>query len=248
MYNATMLHSAYQSRRSSLLSLLKTEKEDTKIIHLSLLSVDLAIQIFNDANRQFPRMEQNILLHSNSKIMFLKNRASDIKRIKKGLKILGESDPLAFERKMHESIALCTRKDEFILKEEASKILRENAFLFTHILYMLYSEEDQNKNFQMITAHLKFLFGLTAVDTFLSAKALYKEILNEREKYKHEDKIDNELETFILNVHHYCLGILIFVHTGVEKSEYSLEDAEKDLNEKINDILQQRKSNTVKGE
>ena len=247
MYNATRLHGTYQERRSSLLSLLKEKNPTNKTIHLALLSVDLAIQIFNDANRQFPYINQHIQSHPNSKILFLKNREEEIKKIKKGLKILGENNPLAFERKMYQSISLCEEKETFLSKGNVSKILKENAFLFTHILYMLYSEEKQNKNFEMMNAHLKYLFGLTVIDTFSSGKALYKEILNEREKYKQEKKKDNELETFILNVHHYCLGILIYINTGLKKSKYSLEDAEKELNEKINDILKQRKSNTLNG-
>jgi len=64
-------------------------------------------------------------------------------------------------------------------------------------------------------------------------------MLNEREKYT----MTNEIDTFIFNSHHFCLTILLFTKHWMGHREYSLEAAEKDLNDKINDILKQRQSN-----
>ncbi len=55
--------------------------------------------------------------------------------------------------------------------------------------------------------------------------------------------MENEVDTFIFNSHHFCLTKQLFTTHWMGFKECSLEEAEKDLNEKINDILKQRKSN-----
>lgn len=246
-YTSSTLLSAYKKRREILLPLLKqkNEKDEEKKIHLALLSIDLCIQIFNDANREFPKINKIILDQKNKNISLIKNKTSGIKKLKKALKVLGEQDGLIFKRKMHYSIELADSTSNQIPSDIASNILKENAFLFTHILHVLYDNENKEEVFNAISAQLKYIMGLCIIEPVSAGKDIYKEILNEREKYKKSDKFADELESFIFNSHHYCLTILIFTKHWMGYRKFSLEEAEKALNEKINDILKQRKSNSA---
>lgn len=246
-YTSSTLLNAYKKRRNELIPLLKQkkEKDEEKKIHLALLSIDLCIQIFNDANREFPKINKLIIDQENKSILLVKNKTSGIKKLKKGLAALDEQDGLIFKRKMHYSIELADSTSNQIPLDIASNILKENSFLFTHILHVLYNNESQEAVFNAITAQLKYIIGLCIIEPISAGKDIYKEILNEREKYKKSDKFTDELESFIFNSHHYCLTILLFSKHWMGYKEFSLEEAEKALNEKINDILKQRKSNSV---
>jgi len=240
-YTSSTLLNAYKKRRNELTPLLKEEKDEEilKKIHLALLSIDLCIQIFNDANRNFPIINKEILEHDNTNIALIKNKTSGLKKLKKGIAALNEQDSNIFDKKMYYSIELANSNTDQIPAEIASNILKENAFLFTHVLHVLYDNADQEDVFNTITAHLKYILGLSIIAPISSGKDIYKEMLEEREKYS----MTNEVDTFILNSHHFCLTILLFTKHWMGHREYSLEAAEKDLNDKINDILKQRQSN-----
>ncbi|MCF6330070.1 MAG: hypothetical protein L3I99_00810 [Sulfurimonas sp.] len=243
-YTSSTLLNAYKKRRNELTPLLKKkkEKDEEKKIHLALLSIDLCIQIFNDANREFPKINKLIIEKENKNIPLIKNKTSGIKKLKKGIAALDEHDNIIFKRKMHYSIELANSSSNQIPSEIASNILKENAFLFTHILHVLYNNENQKEVFNAISAQLKYIMGLCIIEPISTGKDIYKEILKEREKY---DNTSDELESFILNSHHYCLTILLFSKHWMGYRKFSLEEAEKALNEKINDILKQRKSNSA---
>ena len=245
-YTSSTLLNAYKKRRDELTPLLKNNnnKDEEKKIHLALLSIDLCVQIFNDANREFPKINKLIIDKENKDVQLVKNKTSGIKKLKKGLAALDEQDGLIFKRKMHYSIELSNSTSNQIPSDIASNILKENSFLFTHILHVLYNNEDQKKVFDAITAQLKYIMGVCIIEPISNGKDIYKEIINEREKYEKSDKFSDELENFILNSHHYCLTILLFTKHWMGYKEFSLEEAEKALNEKINDILKQRKSNS----
>ncbi len=243
-YTSSTLLNAYKKRRNELTPLLKRkkEKDEEKKIHLALLSVDLCIQIFNDANREFPKINKLIIEKENKNIPLIKNKTSGIKKLKKGIAALDEHDSIIFKKKMHYSIELANSSSNQIPSEIASNILKENAFLFTHILHVLYNNENQEEVFNAISAQLKYILGLCIIEPIANGSDIYKEILKEREKY---DNTADELENFILNSHHYCLTILLFTKHWMGYREFSLEEAERALNEKINDILKQRKSNSA---
>ncbi len=245
-YTSSTLLNAYKKRRNELIPLLKQkkEKEEEKKIHLALLSIDLCIQIFNDANREFPKINELILNQDNKNIALVKNKTSGMKKLKKALAALDKQDGLIFKRKMNYSIELSDSTSNQIPSDIASNILKENAFLFTHVLHELYNNENQKEVFEAITAQLKYIMGLCIIEPISSGRDIYKEILNEREKYEKSDKFADELENFIFNSHHYCLTILLFTKHWMGYRKFSLEEAEKALNEKINDILKQRKSNS----
>lgn len=240
-YTSSTLLNAYTKRRNELIPLLKEEKDEEtlKKIHLALLSIDLCIQIFNDANRNFPIINKEILEQGNQNIALIKNKTSGIKKLKKGIAALNELESLIFKQKMHYSIELSDSDSKEIPAQIASNILKENAFLFTHVLHVLYDNANQEEVFNTITAHIKYILGLCIMDPISSGNDIYKEMLNEREKYS----MTNEIDTFIFNSHHFCLTILLFTKHWMGHREYSLEAAEKDLNDKINDILKQRQSN-----
>jgi|GEM_PF-4451253 len=240
-YTSSTLLNAYTKRRNELLLLLKEEKNEDilKKIRLALLSIDLCIQIFNDANRNFPLINKEILEQGNQNIALVKNKTAGIKKLKKGIATLNELNSLIFKQKMHYSIELSNSDSKEVSAEIASNILKENAFLFTHVLHVIYDNANQEEIFNTITAHVKYILGLCIIDPISSANDIYKEILNEREKYT----MTNEIDTFIFNSHHFCLTILLFTKHWRGYKEYSLEAAEKDLNDKINDILKQRQSN-----
>jgi hypothetical protein len=244
-YTSSTLLNAYKKRRNELTPLLKKEKDEAKLkkLHLALLSIDLCIQIFNDANRNFPIINKEIIDQDNQNIALVKNKTAGIKKLKKGIATLNEQNSIIFEKKMYYSIELSNSDSNQIPSEIASNILKENAFLFTHVLHVLYDNSDQEYVFNAITAQIKYILGLCIIDPISSGKDIYKEILDEREKYKKSDDITNEIENFILNSHHFCLTLLLFTKHWMGQRKYSLEDAEKDLNEKINDILKQRQSN-----
>lgn len=246
-YTSSTLLNAYKKRRNEFLPLLKqkNEEDEEKKIHLALLSIDLCVQIFNDANREFPKINKIITEQASKNIPLVKNKTSGIKKLKKGLAALDNQDGLIFKRKMHYSIELSESLSKQIPSEIASNILKENAFLFTHILHVLYDNADQKNVFDAITAQLKYIMGICIIEPVSSGKDIYKEIINEREKYEKSDKFSDELENFIFNSHHYCLTILLFTKHWMGYREFSLEEAEKALTEKINDILKQRKSNSA---
>lgn len=238
--SSTLLH-AYTKRRNELIPLLKEEKDEEilKKIHLALLSIDLCIQIFNDANRNFPLINKEILEQGRQNIALVKNKTAGIKKLKKGIVALNELDSIIFKQKMHYSIELSDSDSKEIPAQIASNILKENAFLFTHVLHILYDNANQENVFNTMTTHLKYILGLCIIDPISSGNDIYKEMLKEREKYT----MTNEIDTFIFNSHHFCLTILLFTKHWMGYKEYSLEAAEKDLNDKINDILKQRQSN-----
>ena len=240
-YTSSTLLNAYKKRRSELVPLLKEEKDEDKLkkIHLALLSIDLCIQIFNDANRNFPLINKEILEHDNTNIALIKNRTSGLKKLKKGIAALNEQDSNIFDKKMYYSIELANSNTDQIPAEIASNILKENAFLFTHVLHVLYDNADQEDVFNTITAHIKYILGLSIISPISSGKDIYKEMLEEREKYT----MENEVDTFIFNSHHFCLIIQLFTKHWMGYREYSLKEAEVELNNKINDILKQRESN-----
>ncbi len=240
-YTSSTLLNAYKKRRNELTPLLKEEKDEEilKKIHLALLSIDLCIQIFNDANRNFPLINKEILEQDNTNIALIKNKTSGLKKLKKAMAALNELESIIFKQKMHYSMELSNSDSKEIPAEIASNILKENAFLFTHVLHVLYDNADQEKVFNTITAHIKYILGLCIIDPISSGNDIYKEMLKEREKYT----MVNEVDTFIFNSHHFCLTILLFTKHWMGQREYSLEKAEKDLNDKINDILKQRQSN-----
>ena len=78
---------------------------------------------------------------------------------------------------------------------------------------------------------IKDLLGLCIIEPISIGKDVYKEILDEREKYKKSDEFKNEVENFIFNSHHFCLTIILFVKHWEGKKDFSLENAEKELNE-----------------
>lgn len=240
-YTSSTLLNVYKKRRNELLPLLKKEKDEDvlKKIHLALLSIDLCIQVFNDANRNFPVINKEILEQGDKNIALVKNKTAGIKKLKKGIEDLDELDSIIFKQKMHYSIDLSNSGSKEIPVEIASNILKENAFLFTYVLHVLYDNADQKNVFNTITAHIKYILGLCIIEPISYGSDIYKEMLQERKKYT----ITNEIDTFIFNSHHYCLTILLFTKHWMGYKEYSLEAAEKDLNDKINDILKQRKSN-----
>ena len=244
-YTSSTLLNAYKKRRSELTPLLKEKKEEEeqKKIQLALLSIDLCVQIFNDANREFPKINKEILAQGNHAIALVKNKTAGIKKLKKSLEDLDEQNGLIFKRKMHYSIELSYSDSNQIPSEIASNILKESSFLFTHVLHVLYNNPNQKDVFNTLTNQIKYLLGICIIDPISYGKDIYKEILNERDKYKKSDEFSNEIENFILNSHHYCLTILLFTKHWMGQREYTLEEAEKDLNEKINDILKQRQSN-----
>ena len=240
-YTSSTLLNAYKKRRNELTPLLKETKDEEvlKKIHLALLSIDMCIQIFNDANRNFPLINKEILEQDNKDIALIKNKTSGMKKLKKGIAALDDLDSVIFKQKMYYSIELSNSESKQIPAEIASNILKENAFLFTHVLHVLYDNTNQEKVFNTITAHIKYILGLCIIDPISSGNDMYKEILEERKKYE----MITELDTFILNSHHFCLTLLLFTKHWMGYREYSLEIAEKDLHDKINDILKQRKSN-----
>ena len=240
-YTSSTLLNAYKKRRNELTPLLKEEKDEEilKKIHLALLSIDLCIQIFNDANRNFPTINKEILEQGNQNISLVKNKTAGIKKLQKGIAALNELDSIVFKQKMHYSIELSNSDSKEVPAQIASNILKENAFLFTHVLHVLYDNANQEKVFNTLTAHIKYILGLCIIDPISYGNDIYKEMLNEREKYT----MTNEIDTFIFNSHHFCLTILLFTKHWMGHREYSLEAAEKDLNDKINDILKQRQSN-----
>lgn len=240
-YTSSTLLNAYKKRRNELTPLLKEEKDEEilKKIHLALLSIDLCIQIFNDANRNFPLINKEILEQGNQNIALVKNKTAGIKKLKKGIAALNEVESLIFKQKMHYSIELSNSDSKEIPAEIASNILKENAFLFTHVLHVLYDNTNQEEVFNTLTAHIKYILGLCIIDPISYGNDIYKEMLDEREKYT----MTNDIDTFIFNSHHFCLTILLFTKHWMGHKEYSLEAAEKDLNDKINDILKQRQSN-----
>ena len=245
-YTTSTLLSAYKKRREELLPLLKEkiDKEEEKKIHLALLSIDLCIQIFNDVNREFPKINEKIIDKDDKYIDLIKNRTAGIKKLKKGIDALNEHNSIVFDKKMNYSIELANSTSKQIPAIIASNILKENAFLFTHILHLLYNNENQNDIFNAITAQIKYLAGTCIIEPVSYGVDIYKEMLKEREKYEKSDKYSEELENFIFNSHHFCLTLLIFSKHWMGYRKFSLEDAEKALNEKINDILNQRKSNS----
>lgn len=240
-YTSSTLLNAYKKRRNELTPLLKEEKDEEilKKIHLALLSIDLCIQIFNDANRNFPTINKEILEQGNQNIALVKNKTAGLKKLKKGIAALNELESLIFKQKMHYSMELSNSDSKEVPAQIASNILKENAFLFTHVLHVLYDNANQEEVFNTLTAHIKYILGLCIIDPISSGNDIYKEMLNEREKYS----MTNEIDTFIFNSHHFCLTILLFTKHWMGHREYSLEAAEKDLNDKINDILKQRQSN-----
>ena len=93
-YTSSTLLKAYKKRRDELLPLLKEKKneDELKKIHLALLSIDLCIQIFNDANRDFPVINKEITAQDNQSISLIKNKTSGITKLKKGLEAFGIRD------------------------------------------------------------------------------------------------------------------------------------------------------------
>jgi len=245
-YTSSTLLNEYKKIRQDLLPLLKknTNEDEKKKIHLALLSIDLCMQIFNDANRDFPNINKEIMKQDGKDISLVKNRVSGTKKLKKGIVALSEQDNNIFDRKMHYSIELSNSTSDQIPAQIASNILKENAFLFTHILHVIYNNANQLDVFKAVTAHVKYISGLCIIEPISFGKNIYGEILIEREKYKKTDKIEDEIENFIFNSHHFCLTILLFTKHWMGHKEYSLEDAEKALTDKINSILKQRKSNS----
>ncbi|RLA68469.1 MAG: hypothetical protein DRQ78_00195 [Epsilonproteobacteria bacterium] len=244
-YTSSTLLNAYKKRRSELVPLLKEEKDKEKLkkIHLALLSIDLCVQIFNDANKNFPIINKEILKQDNQNINLEKNQTAGIKKLKKGIEDLSEVDSLIFRKKMYYSIELSNSNSKEIPAQIASNILKENAFLFTHVLHILYDNANSKNVFNTITAHVKYILGLCIIEPVSAGRDIYKEIIQEREEYKTSDDMENEIESFIFNSHHYCLTILVFTKHWLGHKEYSLEKAENDLNDKINNILKQRESN-----
>jgi len=240
-YTSSTLLNAYKKKRNELVPLLKEKKEEDflKKVHLALLSIDLCVQIFNDANRSFPLINKEILEQAKENIPLVKNKTASLKKLKKGLHSLNPDNNLILNQKLHYSIELSDSTSKEIPAEIASNILKENAFLFTHILHTLYENQAQEEVFDAMTAHIKYMLGLCVIEPISPSKDIYQEILKEREKYQ----FINEIETFILNAHHYCLTILLFVKHWTGQREFSLADAEKSLNDKINAILKQRQSN-----
>jgi len=239
-YTSTTLYESYKKRHTKFKSFLNDEKDDEKIkkIHLSILSIDLCVQIFNDANRTFPIINKEIKEQNNQNFALVKNKINRLKKLKKSIVSLNKSNNIMFDKKMYYSIKLSKSDLNDISSQMASNILKENAFLFTHILHLLYENEKGKEVFNMITTHIKYLLGLCIIQPVSFGANVYKEILNEREKYEQVDEID----TFIFNSHHFCLSILIFSKHWLGEKEYLLKEAEIDLNEKINDILEQRKT------
>ena len=246
-YTANTLHHAYKSQRNTLLPLLKKTKDKAalKKIHLALLSIDLSIQIFNDANRQFPLINNEILREGKQNITLISHRESTAKTLKKSIATLNSLDSIIFEKKMHYSLELSENRGENIPIQIASNILKESAFLFTHVLHTLYENKDTQKTSQTITAHLEYILGLNIIEPISSGKTFYKEILKERRKYANSKDKKDKLETFIFNAHHFSLATLLFIKHWIGYKEYTLEDAQKELNTKINDILHQRKSKPI---
>lgn len=240
-YTSTTLLESYKQRRKFFLPLLKEEKDKEKLkkIHLALLSIDLSVQIFNDANKIFPLINKEILEHSEEDIELIKNKTTSIEKLKKGLEELNSEDNIIFKQKLYYSIELSNTSSKKIPSLIASNILKENAFLFTHILHSLYNNYNEEESLDIITSHLKYLIGISVIEPISSLKELFKEMIEQREKYV----IQNEIETFIFNSHHYCLMILLFTKHWSGEKEYALESAEKELNEKINAILKQRQAN-----
>jgi len=239
-YTSDTLLNKYKKQQSKLTSFLKDEKNEEKIkkIQLAILSIDLCMQIFNDANRAFPVINKEILKQKNQGFVLVKNKIAGIKKLKKSIAILGKSNDIIFEKKMYYSIELSKSNLKEISATMISNILKENAFLFTHVLHIIYNNEDQEIVFNSITAHIKYLLGLCIIKPVSFGTDVYKEMLKEREKYE----IVNEIDTFIFNSHHFCLSVLLFSKHWIGQKEYLLEEAEKDLNSKINGILKQRQN------
>jgi hypothetical protein len=240
-YTSTTLLNAYKKRQTELTLFLKDKERDEekiKKIQLAILSIDLCVQIFNDVNRTFPIINKEILKQKNQEFPLIKNKIAGLKKLKKSIVALNKSNDIVFEKKMYYSIELSKSDSKEITSEMVSNILKENAFLFTHILHLLYNNENQEDIFNAITAHIKYLLGLCIIQPVSFGADVYKEMLQEREKYELRDEID----TFIFNSHHFCLSILLFSKHWIGQKEYLLEQAEKDLNEKINAILKQRKN------
>jgi len=247
-YTSITLHDAYKQKRHALLPLLKEEKDEQKKkkIQLALLSIDLCVQIFNDANRAFPVIDKEIVEQSQQSIPLVENRHELLERLKTSLSIIETYNKDIFEGKMYYSKELSLSKSASLPVEIVSSILKENAFLLTHILHLLYSAKDNKEAFRQISAYIQYLIGLNVIEPVSSKESSYMEILEQREKYKTEKEVKNELETFIFNSHHFCLVTLLFVKHWMGFKEYGLEDAEKDLNDKINVILKQRKNTPIK--
>ncbi len=243
-YTSNTLHHLYNSRRNDLLTQLKQEKDEEKkkSIHLALLSADLTIQLFNDANRDFPIINNEITKHANESISLVKNRSSSIKKLKKAINTFNSFDSDILERRMHYSLELSESKGKKIPPEIASNILKESSFLFNHVLHTLYDNKEQNKVFEILTAFVEYVLGINLIEPISSGKEVYKEILQERVKYRETEDMHNELENFIFNAHHFSLMTLLFVKHWMGFKTYGLEEAEMELNEKINDILKQRKN------
>jgi hypothetical protein len=239
-YTSNTLLNAYKKRQVELTPFLKNEENEEKIkkIQLAILSIDLCVQIFNDANRAFPVINKEILKQENQGFALVKNQTAGLKKLKKSIATLNKSDDIIFEKKVYYSLELSKSNLKEISKEMVSNILKESAFLFTHILHLLYNNENQEEVFNSITAHIKYLLGLCIIEPVSFGIVVYKEILQEREKYEATDEID----TFIFNAHHFCLSTLLFSKHWMGQKEYLLEEAEKDLNDKINAILKQRQN------
>ena len=242
-YTSNTLLNAYKKRQNELIPFLKdaeNEEDEEKIkkIQLAILSIDLCVQIFNDANRAFPIINKEILKQENQGFALVKNKTAGIKKLKKSIATLNESNDIIFERKMYYSIELLKSDLKEIDSIMVSNILKENAFLFTHILHIIYNNENQEEVFNSITAHIKYLLGLCIIEPVSFGADVYKEMLSERKKYE----ITNEIDTFIFNSHHFCLSILFFSKHWIGQKEYLLKEAEKDLNDKINTILKQRQN------
>ncbi|RUM71649.1 MAG: hypothetical protein DSZ08_02700 [Sulfurovum sp.] len=245
-YTANTLHDAYNKKRHTLLPLLKEtkEKEDLKKIHLALLSIDMCIQLFNDANRNFPLINQEILREEQQSIALTKEKKSSLKYLEEALQALNDTKNIIFEKQMHYSIALLENSSSTqIPAVVASNILKESAFLFTHVLHTLYHGDNAVEVSKTMTAFIQYLLGLQLLEPISFGENIYEEILKEREKHFSSDETKSDLENFIFDAHHFSLLTLLFVKHWMGFKEYALEDAEKDLNEKINTILNQRKSN-----
>jgi len=98
-------------------------------------------------------------------------------------------------------------------------------------LHVLYDNQNKEEVFNAITDQIKDLLGLCIIEPISFGKDVYKEILDEREKYEKSDEFKNEVENFIFNSHHFCLTIILFVKHWEGRKDFSLEDAEKELNE-----------------
>jgi len=247
-YTSSSLLKAYKKRQNELYPLLKEktrDEEGKKKVHLALLSIDVAMQIFNDANRSFPVINKEILEHANQNIPLVKNQTAGIKKLKKAIDSFSELDAPVFEKKLHYSIELCQSQSKQIPATVASNILKESSFLFTHVLHLLYNNENQEKVFDSITAQVEYILGLNIIQPISAGKEVYKEMLQERIEYKTSEDMKDELENFIFNAHHFSLLTLLFVKHWLGFQSYGLEEAEQDLNTKINDVLNQRKSTPV---